>query len=375
MLRASALAHMRRFDEASDVFAGASRCMEASNSPALEADLDVAMTPLLHLGLGNLPMVKWAADRALRPSLRDAVDPKDTHFVPLAHSRGRAFNVHGIVAAASEDYRTQLICIRECVAELRAAGIPDLWLTASAMQQLAYHIRDFDLTGDALQLKAWLEENDLPEDLAPMRFEMHRALGWSSALQGDHLGAFREFRSMTAFATTSPYRILASVERAYLMRELGETHCAREQIEFAATLFDRVDWNAVGEERIGLAQLAQEVAAFSPGRARALFDRYRGITSKLPPNALNASDRRARAFERLAEGTVLRANGSNDAAREAFLAAFTIWDAIGYRWRAATAAIPLAELTASPRFVKYIRDEGARCPTSWLGRRAQASFA
>ena len=371
MLRGSALAHERRFDAATNTFARAVACARGSTSPALEADLHVAMTPL-HFGVGNMAMVKWAADCALRPPPSDPSNQDASYFVPLEHSRGRALNVHGVVAAKSEDYRTQLSYVRRAIAELRGAPSADLWLTASAMKQLAFHIRDFDLPSDAMQLRLWLGENDLPEELAPMRFEMHRALGWSSALQGDHLGAFREFRLMTTFATTAPYQILATVERAYLTRELGETHSAREQIEFAATLADRVDWNATGEERIALAQLAQEVAAFAPQRARTLFDRYRNISSKLPPAVLNASDRRAVAYERLAEGTVLRANGSTDAAQKALVAAFTIWDAIGFRWRAATAAIALVELTASPRFVTYLRDESARYPMSWLQRRARA---
>ena len=371
MLRGSALADCRRFDEAIEMFAVASVGLEPSPSAAFAADLNVASTPL-YFGLADLPMVKWAADRALRRIVE--TDKPDLYFVPLVHSRGRALNVHGVVSAACEDYHTQLAFVRRAVQELLGSADADLWLTSSAMKQLAVHVRDFDLPGDAETLRSWLERNDLPSDLSPMRFEMHRALGWSSALRGDHLGAFRDFRLMGSYATTAPYQILASVERAFLMRELGESHSAREQIEYAATLADRVDWNAVGEERIGLAQLAQEVAAFAPARARVLLDRYLAIKVALPPGVLNATDRRARAFEDLAEGTVLQANGQADAAQVALLRAFTVWNAIGYSWRAATAAIPLFELTAAPKFAKYVCDEVGRRPNSWLEKRARLMF-
>jgi len=66
------------------------------------------------------------------------------------------------------------------------------------------------------------------------------------------------------------------------------------------------------------------------------LDRYRAIKAKLTPLTLNTVDRSARAYECLAEGPVLRANRAIPAAAEQFREAFEIFDAVGYRWRAAT---------------------------------------
>jgi len=290
-------------------------------------------------------------------------------FVPLALSRARSLLVRGFVAATRQQYREQLAFVREAIAEAAKAETPDLWITATQWQHLAFHVRDFDLDDDAQTLRLIAAET-WPDELAPMKFEIHRALGWSSALRGDHLNAFREFRSMGGFATSDAWKILAAVERAYLSRELGETVRARDDIEYAAKLADRVDWNAVNEERIGLAQLAQEVAAFDPARAGKLFERYSAIKAKLAPLTLNSVDRRARAYECLAEGTVLRANRAIPAAAERFREAFEIFDSVGYRWRAATAALPLAELFQRRSDVEYVRREAAERPNSWLERRA-----
>ncbi len=149
-------------------------------------------------------------------------------------------------------------------------------------------------------------------------------------------------------------------------------HSAREEIEHASKLADSVNWNDVGEERIGLAQLAQEMASYDRHRAKQLFERYRDLKGRLAPNMLSNVDRRVRAFEFLAEGTVLRANGSTAEALQRFIKAFEIWDELGYHWRAATAALPAAELLKRERFIDYVKREAALRPNSWLARRAQA---
>ncbi|MBC5800798.1 MAG: hypothetical protein GIX03_02490 [Candidatus Eremiobacteraeota bacterium] len=274
------------------------------------------------------------------------------------------------MAAAHEQYYEQASFMRAAIAEL--TGESDLWVFAWFLMNLAFHVRDFDLVDDAAMLRREMERAKWPDELAPMKFEIRRALGWSSALRGDHLNAFREFRAMAQCADTPARKILASVDRSYLARELGENHSAQEELEHAAKLASTVDWKSVGEERIGLAQLAQEIATFDPRHAAILFARYQELKGRLlPPNMLNNVDRRVLAFELLAEGTVLRANGSTPAAMQRFVRAYEIWNTLGYKWRAAQAALPLAEVLQEARFVEHVRREAASRPASWLARRAE----
>jgi len=313
------------------------------------------------------------ADRCAQTALQVSVGFHDVggYFVPLANSRARALHMRGLVAAAKERYEQQADFLRDAILELKRADTPDVWLAAFSLTNLAFHVRDFDLMDDAAMLRREIERAKWPDELAPMKFEIHRALGWSSSLRGDHLNAFREFRSMSQCADTPARKILAGVDRSYLARELGETHSAQDELEHAAKLASSVNWNQVGEERIGLAQLAQEVAAFDPQHAGILFARYKELKGRLAPNMLNNVDRRVTAFELLAEGTVLRANGSVPAAMQRFTRAFEIWDKLGYKWRAATAALPLAEVLQEPRYVEHVRREAASRPNSWLARRAE----
>jgi hypothetical protein len=100
------------------------------------------------------------------------------------------------------------------------------------------------------------------------------------------------------------------------------------------------------------------------------MERYRGIKTKLPPNLLGTSDRRWQADEAFTEAVILRAEGQADRARVFFAKAFEIWDAVGYPWRAARAALEIAELSNDPRFSEYARHEAVRRPRSWLAHRA-----
>lgn len=367
-LRGALQTRLRDFDTARQTLDNGRVLALGSASASLEAEFHY-YDALWWLGTDNFDEADRLAQTALAiaPGFYDA----GAYFVPLANSRARALQMRGVVAAAKERYEEQAGFFRAAIEELRSANTADIWLTASSLMNLAFHVRDFDLVDDAAMLRREIERAKWPDEVAPMRFEIHRALGWSSALRGDHLNAFREFRAMAQCADTPARTILASVDRSYLARELNEKHSAQEELEHAAKLASSVDWNSVGQERIGLAQLAQEVAAFDPQHAGILFARYKELKGRLAPNMLNNVDRRVTAFELLAEGTVLRANGSVPAAMQRFTRAFEIWDKLGYKWRAATAALPLAEVLQEPRYVEHVRREAASRPNSWLARRAE----
>jgi len=368
IIRGAIQTRLRQFDAARETFDLARVLALGSASSALEAEY-YFYEAVWFFSIQNLELADDSTARAL--SVEPLFYDTGRYFVPLAYTRARAFQLRGLLAATAERYSDQAQQIRLAIEEVRLAEKPDLWIYATFLMNLAFHVRDFDLVDDAAMLHREIERATWPDELAPMKFEIHRALGWSSALRGDHLNAFREFRAMSQCADTPARKILAGVDRSYLARELGETHSAQDELEHAAKLASSVNWNDVGEERIGLAQLAQEVAAFDPHHAGVLFARYKELKGRLAPNMLNNVDRRVTAFELLAEGTVLRANRSVPAAMQRFERAFDIWDKLGYKWRAATAALPLAEVLQESRYVDHVRREAASRPNSWLARRAE----
>ncbi len=366
-LNGAALIFCRRLEEARETLDLARIFVFGSGSAALEADF-YYIEALWATAMQDLAEMDRAALRALNVPVI-AFDRYD-YFVPSANTRARALHMRGVVAAAREDYGSTARFLREALAAYASTPSPDLWTEASLLMNWAFLIRDFDSADDAENLRERIRAADWPADLAQQHFEIYRALGWSSGLAGNHIGAFREFRRAADLAPSPAHQILASVDRAFLGRELGETHSAREELEYAATLAARVDWNASGEERIALVLLAQELAAFAPERARQMLDRYARIKVKMSPLAVNNFDRRPRAHELFAEASVLKGCGANAAAIDKFADAFEIWEELGYCWLAAKAALELAALGAGESYAAYGAREARRRPNSWLARRA-----
>jgi hypothetical protein len=83
-------------------------------------------------------------------------------------------------------------------------------------------------------------------------------------------------------------------------------------------------------------------------------------------------DDRARLDETTADATICRAEGNLTRATLLFQQAFELWKELGYNWRAALAAIELAELGAGDEYAEFALAEAARHPNSWFAQRARA---
>lgn len=369
-LRSASLTLMRRWDESQDTLAHARAYVYGAGCIALEAEYEL-FEGIRAIESGDA----HAMERPLRCVFEldpNAPDDRSHYFVALRNTRARAHHALGVLAARREAYREQAEHIHIALAEIDASPQPDLWVTASTLFNLAIHVREYDLASVAKTIEARIDGVEWPSEIAAMRSEIHRCLGWSRALRGDSLGAFRAFRLASECALSPEREILSITDLAYLGRELGESARVAGELRYAARLADVTNWESTGEERYALLALSREIAKFDAARARTLFERYRNIASRLSPLLLNTTDRRLRAQEAHAEGVILRACGDSDAARVAFSRAFEIWKAIGYRWRAASAAIELAELGAGAAFVTYAKSETTIRPHAWLARRAAA---
>ncbi len=82
---------------------------------------------------------------------------------------------------------------------------------------------------------------------------------------------------------------------------------------------------------------------------------------------------RAQAEADYSAAIVARNNGHVDVAIWRFASSYEIWRRIGYRWRAAAAAIDLGELTGDRAISAYARQEATVFPQSWLVRQIARS--
>jgi hypothetical protein len=259
--------------------------------------------------------------------------------------------------------------LRDGLEEIQGAEIPDAWTEASLISNLATLVRDLDLADEA-DLRERLRSVRRNAYLMPAIYQILRSLGWCRALRGDHLGAFRDLREAGAVAFAPSLQLIAAIDRTILAQGLNQQLTARDELERCQDLAARIDWDRTqGDERLALLFLAQTLAPVRVRAARSTLERYQRIRSKLSPMSLAAFDRRLRADERYTEGVVAKAEANETAAVRAFLDAFEIWEAIGYRWRAALAAIELAVLTKDSRYAGYAAAEAVKRPGSWLAER------
>ncbi len=209
------------------------------------------------------------------------------------------------------------------------------------------------------------------------RYALTRRDAWRDALAGDHVGAYRRFRTAAALAPSDAWRVLALADRAALARELGELLTAADAIGEAEELADRIDWNATSsDERCGLLLLAVLLAPQTPAWAQARLDTFNSIATKGDADAAAPSnDKHQRAAEAYAFGATAAACGRASEAIPLLGEAFELYRERRYDWRAVAVALDLHELNGDAALLAFARKRALRVPHSWLARRVAKTEA
>ncbi|MEA2720199.1 MAG: hypothetical protein QOJ39_2063 [Candidatus Eremiobacteraeota bacterium] len=296
---------------------------------------------------------------------------------PFDVVRAQVLELKSLVAASREQYTTQAALLVDAWNTLRQppAAERDMWVGASLLRNLAPLAWDLQLDDETEFLRHAVSTVSWTDEIMSARYVAHRVLGWTAALQGDHVGAFARFRDCIDLAPTAPSRISSMLDRAYLASETRQTIIAQEEMIRAGELARTVAWEAVvGEDAKVLLELAEAYARDDAALARHWFGRYdRGRS--LPPNLmlLASSDRRQTAMEEDAEAAVLAAEGFIQEAVARRRTALTTWDALGHGWRAARTAVAIGELTGSAHDAAVARVKTRAFQRSWLARRARSA--
>jgi hypothetical protein len=368
-ITASALIRTGKLPEARQALDSARPWAEASGAEVL-AELEY-FDFLWYFTSGETAQARAAISRGL--AIDCTLGSSESHIYSLRALRSRFFEVLGVLEGTNERYPRQAQFLRRAIEELDLSDVPDTWSQAAFTYNLAVLVRDIDLN-EVQFLRNKLNSLERTSYLSAFVFFTLRSLGWCSALDGDHLGAFRDLREASTVATTPSFQLLAMVDRVLIAQGLSQHLTAREELERCQDLATRIDWERVeGDQRAGLLLLAQALAPHRVRAARTMLERYQRIKAKLAPAVLANRDRRLRAEELYTEGIVARAEGNESVAITAFVDVFEIWNAIGYRWRAALAAIELMTLTKDSRYAGYAAAEAAKRPASWLAERLRAA--
>lgn len=367
------VAHSRLGDRslATDAFRDAFVYSVSSLDFALEAEVDF-FKALMSFRDGAHEEAQATCARGLASAhLVDSAVGAGAH-VPISHVVSRLQELLGLVATAQGRYRDSLLLARAALQTLDRCATPDLYQTAFALRNWAIVACEFDVAADCEQLAGRVAAFEWTDDISRVQFATLDVLGWSAALHGDIVGALRLFRRAADIASTQPEHIYIAVHRAVIAKEFGHKAMALEEIDYAFKIADQYDWRKAPDDyHLSLLLLSQAAASLAPARARHTLDRYAGIRNSMDASFTSRSEPRFRAEEAYTQGLILRAEHNVLTATERFRVAFEIWKQIGFDWRAARAAVELAELNAGEVFRLAVRQEIFTRPNSIFAERAR----
>lgn len=185
------------------------------------------------------------------------------------------------------------------------------------------------------------------DDVAADRFQAIRALAWNAFMRGDSGGAQWMLKEARSVAPSDAYRVGAHLDRSYIARIAGNEAWALEELSEADRLAHGVTWESTfGEERLVLSTLAVLNAPTDVARAQrwAAYLARIGVEG-INPTSAASNDRRTIGFAKYAQGRIDQMLGRREPAAAALREAYSTFDAIGHHYRAALAAIALADLT------------------------------
>lgn len=311
------------------------------------------------------------AQRIARDSIAEVegarrVAPPNPAAVPIAFT----YELLSVIEALNERYKSQVAYLRSGFSALSSAAEPHVWAEASMLNNLASVIPEVhmpDVTDFVRRRVSTLPWNG---EMPGWAYNVYRALGWTEALEGNDIAAFRELRNAEAHAPTLPRRIEAILDRSFLFGATGDALSARERFDEAAQQCSLIDWNTTqGEDRYALLWGAELAASFNPKRAQAMVAHYNAIRKPLDPMLVASGTlRRWQAYEHDAFGTVAAANGNVEAGLHHLRNALLTWDRLGFTWRAAKSARSIASITKAETDVADAARRATSYHRSWLGR-------
>ena len=366
----SAACHLRagRLDDAVGAMIEARTHAISSGDAVLEAEL-AYYGALYAFGRGDAADARSIVERALE-TLDGALGGGHAVLLP-SHAAARLHEMLLVLAASGGRYRDAIAHARAVVTSLDAAIAQDVYLDGYGLKNLAVLARDFDLA-DSDEICRRVDTLAWTRDIATVQFNACEAAGWCAALGGDVVTALGRFRTAADVATAIPERIIVGLDRAILARESGFAPMAIEEVRHASHLRRAFAWeDAAGDDRRALLLLAQVAAPIDVAEARSAIDRYASVRASIDVRYAGRTEARLKAEESYTHGVVLRAEGRLDASRERLCTAFETWQTIGYEWRAARAALELAELDAGDVFRLAVRRDLNARPRSVFSARAR----
>jgi DNA-binding CsgD family transcriptional regulator len=206
------------------------------------------------------------------------------------------------------------------------------------------------------------------DSLRVERFDTMQCLRFLSLLKGDLEEAAIVARDAIAYAPSDAFVAIGETNAAATSKLLGDERFRHIQLRRAWTVLRAKSWGAADDDaRVALTNFAIEAAEVMPAEARQAITLYGSINGRKNPIAgFSGADRRVDAFAAVAAARVAEIVDDRDLAVREYRRALGIWAAIGFRMRAALAALDLRRLTGSDVDAEAIDAALARAPKAWF---------
>ncbi|MBV8149446.1 MAG: helix-turn-helix transcriptional regulator [Candidatus Eremiobacteraeota bacterium] len=276
--------------------------------------------------------------------------------------------LRGAIAAAREQLAEQGAILLDALRRVRAgecSAQPHAVLVAQ-IASLANELPSVELRDAAIE-----EVPNVPwtRDVGDWHFHALRALAWRHALDGDEFNAFRRLKEAVTVTPSAAWRVAALADRAYLAWALGEERWSAQELRDAHELAATVDWaSCEGEEKFALPLLAEMFARRDPAVAMSYVATFKRVGKSYARVLASHRDRRVEALEAYCVGRVQFHLGQHAEARRLLERAWTIYDKLGIRWRAARAALALSQIADASTWKTRAARAAEPYPRSWLAR-------
>lgn len=280
--------------------------------------------------------------------------------------------LQGAIAAAREQLPEQGAILLEALRRVRAAecSVQPYAVLVAQIASLANELPSAELRDAAVQ-----EVPNVPwtRDVGDWHFHALRALAWRHSLDGDEFSAFRRLKEAVSVTPSAAWRVAALADRAYLARALGEERWAAQELRDAHELAATIDWaSCEGEEKLALPVLAEMFAPRDAAVAMSYIATFKRVGSSFARVLASHRDRRVEALEAYCLGRVQFNLGEHAEARRLLERAWSIYDKLGIRWRAARAALALSQIADASTWKTRAAHAAESYPRSWLARAIQA---
>ncbi len=353
---------LQRYSDAEAALSHGRALLSLEHSNGLETEFHY-VEAICRFMLSDDSAASRAANRALSASddFFTLVQHPPLSASVLAHNRAKSLQILALVHSRQKQYHEQGRINRLAMIEMLNSPVVDAYTLAIMQMNLSYYVRDFDSRDDAMLLEIGRQ----PEELNWICAEVNRSLAHLSSVVGDFAEFTRRIGTATLLTPSTAYKVLlrtdTSVNNRYAFGILDRDEIERGFAELSTvTPQDQYYRDAVFF-------LAQELSFFDAEKSRELISRVPAEETLDGP--LRLHDDREKADEAFARATI-ECNLGEDAVPR-FFEAFETWNSVGYRKKAAMAAIELAELTHNPAFAAYARREAELRPGSWLDLRVR----